>query len=157
MTARLDVPGHALAQESAGEALADVVYGDESVRQVIRPAAIVPQVSARLILAELALDDVRVGGVWFAEPTCWRRYDQPWNGPDSGPGTAELLGTLQIAYGTPTRYEITIYRATVTRHGVATGWDVARICDAALGYGRLSLATCPRASLPSPPAPFRQR
>ena len=59
-----------------------------------------------------------------------------------------------MAYGTPTRYEITIYRATVTRRGTELGWSVTNLCDEALGFGGLDLATCPRATLQAPPKPF---
>jgi len=47
-------------------------------------------------------------------PSRWARYDRPWDGPGS-PDVAELIGTIEIAYGTPSRYDITIYRVTVTR------------------------------------------
>jgi hypothetical protein len=62
---------------------------------------------------------------------------------------------MQIAYGTPTRYEITIYRATITKAAADSGWTVTRLCDEAMGLGGLSLRTCPRADLRPPPRPFR--
>jgi hypothetical protein len=71
------------------------------------------------------------------------------------PGRAELLGTMQVAYGTPTKYDITIYRVTVTRLGSAHGFTVESLSDEALGFGGLTLATCPRATLAQPPRPFR--
>lgn len=126
------------------------------VTEVIRPAAILPEQAARGVLGELAFRDVRSGGLWHAEPALWRRYDRPWS-TMLEPGDAELLGTLQVAYGTPTRYEITIYRATVTRAGTASGLDVMAVTDEALGFAGLTLATCPRASLAVPPKPFRPR
>lgn len=128
---------------------------DGVVTEVIRPAAIVPENAARAILVELAVRDVRSGGPWHAEPSLWRRYDRPWPGPHPGP--ALLLGTLQVAYGTPTKYEITIYRATVTREGTESGFDVMSLTDEALGFGGLTLAACPRAALAAPPKPFRMR
>lgn len=126
------------------------------VTEVIRPAAVIPEQAARLILMELALRDVRVDGVWEAEPSVWRRFDKPWDG-NGTPGTAELIGTIQVAYGMPTRYEITIFRATVTRLGSALGWSVNDLCDEALKAGNLTLATCPRADLKPPPSPFHFR
>lgn len=126
-----------------------------AVTEVIRPAAVIPEEAARTILMELALRDVRVDGRWEAEPSVWRRFDQPWNGPGGTPGTAELLGTIQIAYGVPTRYEITLFRATITTLGNQHGWSVSDLCDEALGFGGLTLATCPRADLKPPPRPFR--
>jgi hypothetical protein len=59
-----------------------------------------------------------------------------------------------VAYGTPTRYEITIYRVTVTKFGNEQGWTVTTLCDEALGFGGLDLANCPRAALSDPPKPF---
>jgi hypothetical protein len=103
------------------------------------------------------LRDARTEGHWIAQPTNWRRFDRPWNGVDGTPGTSQQVGTLQIVYGKPTRYEITVFRATVTRAGAAGGWTVESLCDEAFGYGGLTLATCPRADLQAPPPPFRMR
>ena len=125
------------------------------VSEVIRPAAVIPEQSARQILMQLAMQDARVGGVWDAEPSVWRRYDKPWDGANDTPGSAELIGSIQIAYGVPTRYEITIFRATVTRLGSGMGMTVNDLCDEALHAGGLTLATCPRADLKPPPPPFR--
>ena len=125
--------------------------GEGAITEVIRPAAVIPEESARSMLMELALRDVRSGGTWTAEPSVWRRFDRPL-----GTGVEpRLLGSIQVAYGTPTRYEITIFRATVTAVGQAAGWTVTRLCDEALAFGGLTLAICPRADLKPPPRPFR--
>jgi hypothetical protein len=129
------------------------MYDEGVVTEVIRPAAIVPEESARAILVELALHDVQNGGVWLSDPSRWARYDRPWDS-SAQQGAAQLLGTIQVAYGTPTRYEITVYRATITRVGTEAGWTVMSLCDEALRFGGLDLATCPRASLAAPPKPF---
>jgi hypothetical protein len=136
------------------EMLVAAAYDDGVVTEVIRPAAVIPEEAARAILVELALRDVQNGGVWQSEPSLWSRYDRPFHGPDN-PAGAELIGTIQVAYGTPTRYEITVYRATVTRFGTLNGWSVEALCDEALTYGGLTLANCPRAKLAVPPKPFR--
>ena len=136
------------------EMLAAEVYGDVAVTEVIRPAAVLPEAAARVVLVELALRDVRSGGHWASSPTLWQRYDRPWNGVGN-PGDSELLGSLQVSYGTPTKYAITIYRATVTSFGAMHGWSVEALCDEALGYGGYSLAQCPRADLKPPPKPFK--
>ncbi|SDQ04297.1 hypothetical protein SAMN05428996_0109 [Quadrisphaera sp. DSM 44207] len=125
-----------------------------AVSEVIRPAAIVPEEAARAVLVELALRDVQNGGVWQSEPNLWSRYDRPWHGL-ANPAGAALIGTIQVAYGTPTKYEITVYRVTVTRLGVDSGWNVESLTDEALGYGGITLASCPRATLAAPPKPFR--
>ena len=94
------------------------------------------------------------GGVWTTTTRQWNRYQAP--GVDElGNPTAPLVGRMEVAYGTPTRYEITIYRATLTSIGTAAGWTVESLCDEPLSFGGLRLATCPRASLRPPPKPFR--
>ena len=135
------------------EDLAAAAYGEGSVTEVIRPAAIIPERETRAILAGLADRDVSAGGLWRAEPQRWQRYDRPWDGRDE-PGAAELLGTIQVVYGAPTRFEVTVYRVTVTPRGEVDGWTVAGLCDEALELGGLTLATCPRATLTDPPKPF---
>lgn len=138
------------------EMLAGEVYGDVAVTEVIRPAAVLPESAARVVLAELAYRDVRSGGTWASTPTLWQRYDQPWNGREAlEPGDAKLLGGLQVSYGSPTKYAITIYRVTVTTVGSQHGFTVESLCDEALGFGGYTLAECPRADLKPPPKPFR--
>jgi hypothetical protein len=132
----------------------DDSYDEGVITEVIRPAAIVPEEAARAILVEISLHSVQAGGKWLGEPSRWSRYDRPWASP-SDPGEAGLLGTIQVAYGTPTKYEITIYRVTVTRLGSHFGFSVSSLSDEALGFGGLTLAKCPRAALSSPPRPYR--
>ena len=130
------------------------LYDDGVITEVIRPAAIIPAEATLAILAALASLDVTHGGCWRSQPALWTRYDRPWQDP-ADPGSAELIGTIQSAYGTPTRHEITIFRATVTLAGTDQGWTVESLCDDALALGELTLATCPRANLADPPKPFR--
>jgi hypothetical protein len=131
----------------------DAAYSGD-ITEVIRPAAVVPEEAARSILVELSLNSVQAGGLWVSQPSRWERYDQPW--PDGvTPGAARPVGSIQVAYGTPTKYEITIYRVTITQRGSELGWSVATLCDEALGFGDLTLAMCPRAELIAPPKPFR--
>lgn len=137
------------------ELLAIQAYDDGIITQVIRPAAVIPENAVRAILVELSLRDVRAGGHWSATPTMWQRYDRGWQAGADEPGNALLVGSLQVAYSTPTRYEITIYRATVTMTGTEQGWTTELLCDEALGFGGLTLARCPRADLKPPPKPFR--
>jgi hypothetical protein len=141
-------------QQEALEVLAARAYGEDSVTEVIRPAAVLPEMSAREVLFALSMLDARDGGEWISEPASWSLYDQAWTSPNEQ-GPAQLIGTMHVAYGTPTRYEITIFRATVTAFGMAQGWDVVSLCDRALVHAGLSLASCPRAQLSPPPRPFR--
>jgi hypothetical protein len=119
--------------------------------EVIRPAAIVPEHAARRVLVELARRDLTNGGEWQSEPQLWSRFDGPLTEAAARP---ELMGTIHVTYGTPTKYEITLYRVTVTAAGVGEGWTVASLTDEALGYGGLSLAECPRAIVITPPRPY---
>ena len=127
---------------------------DGIVTEVIRPAAIIPETAARVIVGELEARSPARGGVWTTSTRVWQRYAAP--GVDAaGRPTAPLIGAMEVAYGTPTRYEITIYRVTVTKYGNEQGWTVATLCDEALAFGGLDLASCPRATLSAPPKPFR--
>ena len=108
------------------------------------------------MLGALERLDVSAGGVWSASPGMWQRYDKPWDGPAGFKGTARLIGTIGTVYGTPSKYDITIYRVTVTDHGSESGWSVEAICDDALKHADLTLASCPRTQLASAaPDPFK--
>jgi hypothetical protein len=119
----------------------------------IRPAAIVPIEAATQIVAALEQLDVSRGGVWNATAGVWQRYDKPWDGPAGSRGTAELVGSIAVVYDRPRRHEITVYKATLTAAGRLQGWTTDKICNDALGYAGLSLASCPRDELMAPPAP----
>lgn len=133
------------------------VTGDATT--VIRPSAVLAESAARAVIRELESRDVSRGGVWSASSGLWQRYDVAWDGLSGTRGTAQLVGTIAAVYGTPNKYDITIYRVTTTDHGRASGWTVERLCDDALQYADLTLATCPRAGLAAPPTPdpFRHR
>ena len=114
---------------------------------VIRPSAVLSEQLATKIIRELEKRDVSVGGLWSASVGLWQRYDKPWDGPGGTHGTAQLVGTIGAVYGTPNKYDITIYRVTVTEHGQRMGWGVESLTDDALKYVDLTLATCPRTSM----------
>jgi hypothetical protein len=124
---------------------------------VIRPAAILREIEARRVIAALTNLDVADGGTWNINPGVWQRYDKAWDGPAGMMGSSRLIGTIGSTYGAPTRYEITLYRVTVTEHGADLGWTVDSLCNDALGYAGLTLASCSRAELKTPPTadPFR--
>jgi hypothetical protein len=124
---------------------------------VIRPSALLKDSDAHRVLMALEERDVSRGGVWSASAGLWQRYDTPWNGESGSRGTSQLLGTIGVVYGTPSKYDITIYRATVTEHGLDVGWTVDRLCDDALQYADLTLTSCPRTTLTQPSVdPFRK-
>jgi hypothetical protein len=127
---------------------------DLTVTEVIRPAAVLSEASATIVLNELRALDISRGGHWSAEPACWRLYE-----PSSGDtaGGPSLIGTIQVANGMPTRYEITIFQATLTVAGSRCGYTVTSLCDEALAFAGLSLASCPRVEIAAPPKAFRMR
>ncbi|GAC1444567.1 MAG: hypothetical protein NVSMB55_21380 [Mycobacteriales bacterium] len=151
------VPAYSAQQVQALELLAAAAYNEEAIAEVIRPSAVLPESAARAVLSELGMSDARTGGEWIAEPPRWRRYDRPSDDLDGGSGNAQLMGTTQVAYGTPTRYEITVFRATITQLGAASEWTVAALCDDAFRHGGLTLDRCPRVDLKAPPRPFPMR
>lgn len=120
--------------------------------QIIRPAAVLPEQSAAIIVSALSANDVSRGGVWNASVSVWQLYDRPWSGIAGTRGDAQLVGTIAVVYDSPQRHQITIYKAYVTDFGVTIGWSVESLCDAALSFAGLTLANCPRADLAAPPA-----
>jgi hypothetical protein len=124
---------------------------------VLRPSAVLAERKAREVVIELEARDVGNGGVWSASIGLWQRYDIPWDGGRGLKGASKLVGSIGALYGSPSKYDITIYRVTITDHGAATGWTLDRLCDDALQYADLTLASCPRTSLTSAkPDPFRR-
>jgi hypothetical protein len=126
--------------------------------EIIRPAAVLRQQEAQRVVDALTDLDVSTGGPWNINPGLWQRYDHAWDGVGGMTGTAKLVGTIATTYGAPTRYDITIYRVTVTEHGQKLGWSVGSLCNDALGYAGITLDTCTRAELNTPPSsdPFRE-
>ena len=129
---------------------------DFAASEVIRPAAVLWELSARAILRALNEEDVTRGGVWSSKPGVWRRYDRPWDSVDD-PGDALHLGTISCVYDSPQRYSVTIYRASVTTAGIRAGWTVQTLCDDALRHADLDLGSCPRIDLRPPPRPYTDR
>lgn len=126
--------------------------------QVIRPAAVLPEQAAAAILERLGEEDVSRGGVWNASTALWQRYDKPWDPVTGARNGAQLIGGIFVAYDTPWKYQITVYRVTVTDFGTQAGWSLDALCDDALRYGGLTLASCPRAEMGHIPLadPFRR-
>lgn len=121
--------------------------------QIIRPAAVLPEQAAAKIVSALSAHDVSRGGVWNASVSVWQLYDRPWSGIAGTRGDAQLVGTIAVVYDSPVRHQITIYKAYVTDYGVSIGTNVDTLCDAALAFANLTLASCPRADMAAPPAP----
>jgi len=125
-----------------------------AAQEVIRPAAVLSEQHARLILQALAGDDVHSDGHWWIKVGAWRRYDAPWAAGTDAPGEALHLGTISCVYDSPARYFVTVFRVSMTSYGLRQGWTVSSLCDDAFRHGGLTLTDCPRASLVAPPRPY---
>ncbi len=127
---------------------------DFASQEVIRPAAVLSEVHARLILQGLATDDVQSGGHWWTRVGTWRRYASPWAPGSDQPGDAIHIGTISCVYDSPARFCVTVFRVSMTSYGLKQGWTTESLCDDAFRHAGLTLADCPRASLNAPPRPF---
>ncbi len=127
---------------------------DFASQEVIRPAAVLSEVHARLILQGLAGDDVQSGGHWWTRVGTWRRYASPWGPGADQPGDAIHIGTISCVYDSPARFCVTVFRVSMTSYGLRQGWTTESLCDDAFRHAGLTLADCPRASLNAPPRPF---
>ncbi len=125
-------------------------------QEVIRPAAVLSEVHAKLILNGLATDDVNHGGHWWTRVGTWRRFETPWAPGATQPGDAVHLGTISCVYDSPARYCVTVFRVSMTSYGLRHGWTTESLCDDAFQHAGLTLASCPRAALAAPPPPFGQ-
>lgn len=118
--------------------------------RVIRPAAVIPERAARLMMAWLEDHDVTRGGCWAHDISYVKRFSGPFDGASGMRGSAVLLGSIHMVWD---RYEATIYRANITEDGAAAGMTVERLCDEVLRHVGLSLDSCPRADLIDAPVP----
>ena len=118
----------------------------------IRPAAVLHRDAAAVVLGTLQEQDVSRGGVWKATPGVWQRYDRPWSGAAGSRGGAELLGTLGVVYDRPAVGEIAFCKVTLTAAGRQLRFTEESLCDEALGFAGLNLATVTRADLDAPDA-----
>jgi len=135
--------------------IAHVASTEFASSEVIRPAAVLSDSHARLILAGLAADDVQAGGHWWTRVGVWRRYAGPWSPGADGPGSVIQLGTVSCVYDSPSRYSVTVFRVSLTIFGLHQEWTTQLLCDEAFAYAGLTLASCPRATLMPVPPPLR--
>ena len=124
--------------------------------RVIRPAAVLEDRDARAVMQWLGRHDVTAGGCWAHDVSYIKRFSGPFDGPSGMRGSAVLLGSIYITWE---RYQVTIYRVSITDEGAAAGLTVEGLCDEVLQVIGLSLASCPRAQLVEAPVPdpFRSR
>lgn len=129
---------------------------DFASQEVIRPAAVLSERAARLILKGLAVDDVRAGGHWWTRVGTWRRYSSPWTFGADAPGDAVHIGAISCVYDSPTRYCVTVFRVSLTAYGLRQGWTTTSLCDEAFSHAGLTLADCPRAAFETSPRAYNE-
>ena len=118
--------------------------------RVIRPSAIVPEAAARQLMAWVSEHDVSHGGVWAHDIGYFKRFSGPFDGVGGMRGSALLLGTIHVYWE---KYDVTIFRVSITDEGAVRGMTVDGLCNELLLHAGLTLATCPRANLAPAPAP----
>src|SRR5437764_11438115 len=104
--------------------------------RVIRPAAVVPGQASRTLLAWVAVHDVTHGGVWAHDIGYFKRFSGPFDGIGGMRGSAVLLGSVHVTWD---KYDVTIFRVSVTDAGVERGMTVESLCDELLLHAGLTL------------------
>ena len=103
-----------------------------------------------MLMAWVAVHDVTHGGVWAHDIGYFKRFSGPFNGLAGMRGSAVLLGTIHVTWD---KYDVTIFRVSLTDEGAARGLTVESLCNELLVHAALTLATCPRADLAPAPVP----
>ncbi len=127
------------------------------VHQAVAVPALVSRINPEVVLEALdvqrlweavAAHDVRRGGRFVATPSTLQWWDRPWNG--DSPGSARLLGAVDLMVDRPMRGQSSIPRAVVTVEGRTVGItpaDVARtvldLVDIHLDPMRISAPSAP--------------
>jgi hypothetical protein len=124
----------------------------------VRPALVLAERESRQLIAAAKEHDVSQGGIFCSGPTGIQVWSMAWNGPETSPGDAIHLGSVDWTYDTPVKHYVTIYRAMVTELGVAAGETTLSILTKVLGLTGIPIDGA-RISMPAPPArdPFRRR
>lgn len=124
----------------------------------VRPALVLQEREARLLLDAARHYDVARSGRFSAGPAGIQVWSGVWDGVGGGHGSAQHLGSVDWSYDTPVKHYCTIYRAMVTQAGVAAGESTTSILARVLALTGLPLDGS-RLTLAQPPArdPFRSR
>jgi hypothetical protein len=127
-----------------------------AVQSQIRPALVLPEREARVLLAAAGREDVARGGVFSAGPAGVQLWSSAWDGPGGSHGSAVHLGSVDWSYDTPARHYITVYRVLVTASGAEGGLTTELVLDRVMSLGGLSADGATLAmTLPPPRDPFR--
>ncbi|MCU1672960.1 MAG: hypothetical protein JWN77_1073 [Frankiales bacterium] len=127
-----------------------------AVQSQVRPALVLPEREARVLLAAAGRQDVSRGGVYSAGPAGVQVWSGEWDGPGGSHGSAVHLGSVDWSYDTPARHYITVYRVLVTAAGCAAGLTTERVLAQVLGLAGLTADGSTLAmNVPPPRDPFR--
>ena len=130
--------------------------GQQAVQSQIRPALVLPEREARVLLAAAQREDVSRGGVFSAGPAGIQLWSGEWDGPGGSHGSATHLGSVDWSYDTPARHYITVYRVLVTAMGAELGLTTESVLARVMALGGLSTEGATLAmAVPPPRDPFR--
>ena len=130
--------------------------GQLAVQSQIRPALVLPEREARVLLTAAAREDVSRGGVFSAGPAGIQLWSGAWDGPGGSHGSAVHLGSVDWSYDTPARHYITVYRVLVTAAGAELGLSTESVLTRVMALGGLSSEGATLAmAVPPPRDPFR--
>ena len=130
--------------------------GAQAVQSQIRPALVLPEREARLLLTAASREDVSRGGVFSAGPAGIQLWSGAWDGPGGSHGSAVHLGSVDWSYDTPARPYITVYRVLVTAAGAELGMNTDSVLTKVMALGGLSTEGATLAmAVPPPRDPFR--
>jgi hypothetical protein len=127
-----------------------------AVQSQIRPALVLPEREARVLLSAAQREDVSRGGVFSAGPAGIQLWSGAWDGPGGSHGSAAHLGSVDWSYDTPARHYITVYRVLVTAAGAELGLSTDSVLARVMALGGLSTEGATLAmTVPPPRDPFR--
>ncbi len=122
----------------------------------VRPAIVLPDRDARLLLAGATQADVARAGSFSAGPAGIQLWSGPWDGLLGSRGGAAHLGSVDWSWDTPSKHYVTVYRVLVTARGAAQGLTPEDVLAAVLGLAGLRPPSGPLAAATAPTAdPFR--
>jgi hypothetical protein len=105
----------------------------------VRPALVLHEREARVLLETASRHDVSNGGCFSAGPAGIQVWSGPWDGPNGGRGESIHLGSVDWSYDTPVRHYATVYRTMVTEAGVNCGETTTSVLARVLALSGLPL------------------
>ncbi len=128
-----------------------------AVASQVRPAMVLAEQQARVLLTAAERADVSRGGCLSAGPAGIQVWSGPWDGVLGTHGSSQHLGSVDWCYDTPTRHYITVYRVMVTVRGVAAGQTTTGLLARVLSMAGIDPGAAGALPMPPPRDPFRAR